>query len=277
MELGVFNMSIGSIGSGNSYNQLSMQQGINFQSQSTMIDTGNGSSGGGISIVNQNISIEINQSIDINQVFGGSDMKMGIAEDLKSMSIGQLEKETMDSIKELLDSQKLEDIKKQLELFKKLLEIQKEMLEAILKLMGAGACGKDQGKVNMEDLEQMEQTGRGKIKATEKGLTEVYEKIQEAAETEAQKEAALKNQAKGQDVNAENNNDKGDSKKLSSSEVGNMRYQASADSAEMLSAVGGAGGGVGGVAGGGASGGAGGAGGASGGASGGSGGGGGAA
>ena len=77
-------MSIGSIGNG-SYNQLSMQQGLNFQSQTTMIDTGNKGSGGGISIVNQNISIEINQSIDINQVFGGSDMKMGIAEDLKSM------------------------------------------------------------------------------------------------------------------------------------------------------------------------------------------------
>lgn len=253
-------MAIGSIGSG-SYNQLSMQQGINFKSQSTMIDTGNGSGGGGISIVNQNISIEINQSIDINQVFGGSDMRMGIAEDLKSMSIGQLEKETMDSIKELLDSQKLEDIKKQLELFKKLLEIQKEMLEAILKMMGAGAKP-EQGKVNMEDLEQMEQSGRGKIKATEKGLTEVYEKIQEAAENEAKKEEALKNQAKGQDVNAENNNEKGDSKKLSSSEVGNMRYQASADSAEMLSmvggggAVGGAGGEAGGAEGGGASGGA---------------------
>lgn len=168
-------------------------------------------------------------------------MRMGIAEDLKSMSIGQLEKETMDSIKELLDSQKLEDLKKQLELFKKLLEIQKELLEAILKMMGASAKP-EQGKVNMGDLEQMEQSGRGKIKATEKGLTEVYEKIQETAENEAKKKAALKNQAKGQDVNAENNNEKGDSKKLSSSEIGNMRYQASADSAEMLSMVGGGGG-----------------------------------
>lgn len=39
-------MSVGSIGNG-SYNQLSMQQGINFKSQSTMIDTGSKGSGGG--------------------------------------------------------------------------------------------------------------------------------------------------------------------------------------------------------------------------------------
>ena len=48
----------------------------------------------------------------------------------------------------------------------------------------------------MEDLAKMEQSGRGKIKATEKGLTETYAKIKEAAEEEAKKEAELKSTSK---------------------------------------------------------------------------------